>query len=118
MVGEMYFEKMVTDAKSEKEREFFQTMRFRHANNFILTDDRLVEDTENTDHIYLYRLIENEFEVGQMLPDGEHKEQHVMDIKEAMELNLMDLGYIDRNLTVLEWLRENDFAMVNYERVE
>lgn len=47
--------------------------------------------------------------------DGAY-EEHVMNLSEALALNLKQLGYIDRDLTLLEWLRECDYSVVNYER--
>lgn len=39
-----------------------------------------------------------------------------MNLSEALALNLKGLGFIDRNLTLWEWLRECDYNVVNYER--
>ena len=39
-----------------------------------------------------------------------------MNLSEVLSLNLKNLGYIDRNLTLLDWLRENNYAYVNYNR--
>lgn len=39
-----------------------------------------------------------------------------MSLSEALSLNLKDLGFLDRNVTLLEWLREYDYNCVNYSR--
>ena len=39
-----------------------------------------------------------------------------MCLSEVLSLNLKTLGFIDRDLTLLEWLRETDYTYVNYNR--
>lgn len=39
-----------------------------------------------------------------------------MNIAEVMDINLKFAGYIQQDLTVLEWLRMHDFQMVHYDR--
>ena len=39
-----------------------------------------------------------------------------MCLSDALSLNLKDLGFIDRDLTLYQWLRERDYDVVNYER--
>ena len=39
-----------------------------------------------------------------------------MTLSDALSLNLKELGFIDRDLTLLEWLRESGYRYVNYDR--
>lgn len=112
-----YFDKMIHKAKTNNEREFFQALRFRHAHSYCIADDRLVDIADTDDHIYLFRLNMNEYELGHQKPDGTwDEEKHVMNIVEVMDINLKDAGYIQQDLTVLEWLRKNDYRFVHYDR--
>lgn len=112
-----YFGEMIQEAKTDNEREFFQTLRYRHAHNYCIADDRLVDIADTEDRIYLFRLNMNEYEIGHQNADGAwDEEQHVMNIAEVMDINLKFAGYIQQDLTVLEWLRMHDFQMVHYDR--
>ena len=39
-----------------------------------------------------------------------------MTLSEALAINLKEIGFIDRDITLLEWLRESDYKYVNYNR--
>ena len=54
--------------------------------------------------------------VGHGIGTDGAQEEHVMCLSDALALNLKALGYIQRNLTLWEWLREYDYSVVNYER--
>lgn len=116
---EEYFATRIKEAITDNERIFFETLRHRHNHHWYIVDDRLVEETSNKERIYLWRLLGNEYEIDHQREDGTwDTEYHVMDIKEVMEINLKDVGYIKENLTVLDWLRKNDFSFVNYNNLD
>ena len=71
---------------------------------------------DGKDEIYIVREYYEEYVVGQGIDSDGENEVHVMNLSEALALNLKKLGFIDRDLTLLEWLRESDYRYVNYQR--
>ena len=75
-----------------------------------------MSEYENADEIYVVREVYEEYVVGQGIGTNGVNEEHVMYLSDALALNLKELGYIERNLTLWEWLKECDYSVVNYER--
>lgn len=113
---EKLFEEMAQNHVSENEKNFFSIIR--HKQEFEITglNELLVSEYDNPDEIYIVREYYEEYVIGHGInTDGEH-EVHVMNLSEALALNLKEIGFIDRDLTLLEWLRESDYRYVNYQR--
>ena len=96
------FESMKGRYVSEKEAEFFRIMQHREEYEITSLNDLIVSEYE-----YL---------VGHGIGTDGAEEEHVMTLSEALSLNLMELGFISRNLTLLQWLRESGYRYVNYDR--
>ena len=79
-------------------------------------NELLVSEYENDDEIYLVREYYEEYLVGHGIGTDGAEEEHVMTLSDALSLNLKELGFIDRDLTLLEWLRESGYRYVNYDR--
>ena len=47
--------------------------------------------------------------------DGEH-EEHTMTLAESLMINLKEVGFIDKDITLLDWLRACDYDCVRYNR--
>lgn len=110
------FEKMETQYVSDNEKNFFKNIRYKQEFEITGLNDLLVSEYENSDEIYIVRECYEEYIVGHGIGADGAQEEHVMSLSEALNLNLKDLGYIDRNVTVLEWLRECDYVYVKYNR--
>lgn len=110
------FEKMRGKYISENEANFFKNMQYKQEYEFSGQNDLLISEYENTDEIYLVRMYFEEYVLGYKIGSDGEFEKHVMNLSEALALNLKDLGFISRDLTLFEWLRENDYAYVNYNR--
>lgn len=115
-VDERLFAKMHENYVSDNERNFFSIIR--HKQEFEITglNELLVSEYENEDEIYVVREYYEEYVVGQGIGSDGEREVHVMNLSEALALNLKELGFIDRDLTLHEWLRESDYCYVNYQR--
>ena len=115
-VDEKLFNSMKSKYISVNEENFFKNIQYKQEYECTLLNDLLVSEYENEDEIYMVREVYEEYVVGYGIgSDGAH-EEHVMNLSEALALNLKELGFIDRNLTLWEWLRECDYIVVNYER--
>lgn len=110
------FESMKGRYVSEKEAEFFRIMRHREEYEITSLNDLIVSEYDNPDEIYLVREYYEEYLVGHGIGTDGAEEEHVMTLSEALSLNLMELGFISRNLTLLQWLRESGYRYVNYDR--
>jgi hypothetical protein len=115
-VDKKLFESMKGKYISVNEENFFNNIQYKQEYECTALNDVIVSAYENNDEIYVVREIYEEYVVGHGIGTNGAYEEHVMNLSEALALNLKDLGYIDRNLTLWEWLRECDYAVVNYER--
>lgn len=110
------FQDMTGKYISENEENFFKNLQYKQEYEVTALNDLLISEYENPDEIYLVREYFEEYLVGHGIGTDGAQEEHVMSLSEALSLNLKDLGFIDRNVTLLEWLRECDYDCVNYSR--
>jgi hypothetical protein len=110
------FESMRGNYVSKNEENFFKNIQYKQEFDPTAVNDLLVSEYENPDEIYIVREEYEEYVVGHGIGTDEEFEEHTMCLADALALNLHDLGYIERDLTLLEWLRETDYAYVNYQR--
>lgn len=110
------FESMKGRYVSENEAEFFRKMQHKEEQEITGLNELLVSEYENDDEIYLVREYYEEYLVGHGIGTDGAEEEHVMTLSDALSLNLKELGFIDRDLTLLEWLRESGYRYVNYDR--
>ncbi|MCF0183816.1 MAG: hypothetical protein HUK01_05725 [Bacteroidaceae bacterium] len=108
------FDRMVGNYVSEKEKLFFETQK--HKQEYVPTgmNDLVMHETSNPDHIYIVRVGFSEYIVGHGINNHFDEELHTMCLAEALEANLGKLGYVSRDITLLEWLRERDYEGVEY----
>lgn len=107
-----YYEKMAKEYCSENERVFFETMKERQQHVFTYANDLLLSEYDNEDSIYIVRHYYNEFEIGRA---GLMEDVYAMDLEEAMAINLKDAGFLDNDVTLLEWLRAQDYKGIKYD---
>lgn len=110
------FASMVGHYQSENEENFFKNMQYKQEYEVTALNDLIVSEYENADEIYIVRMYNEEYVVGHGIDTDGAFEEHTMCLSDALTLNLKALGYIERNLTLWDWLRECDYAVVNYER--
>lgn len=110
------FASMKGNYQSKNEENFFMNMQYKEEYQATALNDLLVSEYENQDEIYIVRMYNEEYIVGQGIGTDGANEEHVMCLFEALNLNLKVLGFLDRDVTLLDWLRECDYSVVNYER--
>lgn len=113
---EQLFASMEGNYLSVNEENFFKNMRYKQEYECTSLNDLIVSEYENNDEIYVIREYNEEYIVGHGIGTDGAQEEHVMNLSEALALNLKELGFIERDLTLLDWLRECDYNVVNYER--
>ena len=107
------FESMKGHYQSVNEENFFKIKQEYECTSL---NDLIVSEYENEDEIYIVREYNEEYVVGHGIETDGVQEEHVMNLSEALALNLKDLGFLNRDVTLLQWLRECDYQVVNYER--
>ena len=115
-VDERLFDSMENHYQSVNEENFFKNIRYKQEYEITGLNDLLISEYENSDEIYMYREWYDEYVVGHGIGTDGAQEEHVMNLSEALNLNLKELGFIDRDLTLFQWLRECDYVCVNYNR--
>lgn len=106
------FEYMETHYQSANEREFFEILRYKEENVLTVANDLILSEKNNEDGLYIVRCIFEEYIVGK---EGNIEELHVMCLSEALEINLKDTGLLNRDINLFQWLRERDYAGVEYD---
>ncbi len=113
---EKLFASMKGHYQSVNEENFFKNIQYKQEYECTALNDVLISAYENDDEIYVVREVYEEYVVGKGRGTNGAHEVHVMNLSEALALNLRELGFIDQNLSLWEWLRECDYTVVNYER--
>lgn len=112
-VDKKLFESMKNNYISPEEEEFFKNIQYKQEYELSLANDLLLSENDNSDGLYLVRVLYDEYEVG--IVKEPSKEMHVMNLSEALSINLTDIGLTDKNMTIFEWLRENNYGGINYD---
>ncbi len=107
------FAKMKDNYLSEKEREFFEKIFYKRQWECTIARDMLLLENDNEDKIYILRINCSEYIVGSAY--NAKDEVHVMCLSEALNLNLKEIGAMDEDITLFQWLRQRNYAGINYE---
>lgn len=107
-----FFERMRGHYRSDNERMFFEKLRHKQENVLTCANDLILSEKNNEDGLYIVRCEFEEYVVGQ-----EHvtEESHYMCLADALEANLKEIGLLNRDITLWQWLRERDYAGVEYD---
>ncbi len=112
---EALFNNMESAYFSEAEEFFFHTLHEKMLNEYAPCGELLLSPRSNSDGIGFHREEYDEFIIGHLLPNEEYDDDfHVMKLSDALNANLMKIGYLDRNITFLQWLREQDYSHLDY----
>ncbi len=106
------FDSMVGHYQSDNEQEFFEKQRYKEEYVITISNDLVLHEDNNEDGIYIVRCWFCEYVVGQV---RNKEEQHVMNLSEALQLDLKETGLLDRDITLFQWLRERDYKGVEYD---
>ena len=110
----LLFDRMIDNYVSENEKEFFETQKYKQEYVPTGMNDLVMHETSNPDHIYIVRVGFSEYIVGHGIANKYDEELHTMCLSEALDANLGKLGFINRDISLLDWLRERDYKGVEY----
>lgn len=108
------FERIKGEYQSPEERNFFSNIKYKQEYELTCCNDLLLWGHENRDGLYLVRLIYDEYILG--VKGKASLEQHVMNLSEVLAINLKEAGFSDKDMTFFEWLRENNYRGIRYDR--
>lgn len=100
---------------SENERNFFIQLKSKMENELAPCKEVHFSERENEDGIFLLRDGYNEFIVGTEKDDVPDDYIHVMSLTEALSINLKTVEFIDRDETLLDWLRARDYKGATFD---
>ena len=100
---------------SFNEKVFFEKMKFKIEFEPAMSNDLILSEHDNEDGIYIVRCYDCEFIIGCHVGENFKEEKHTMNFSDALETNLQECGFIDDNLTLLEWLRKRNYNGVRYD---
>ena len=111
------FKAMETKYASENERHFFETMLRKIRTQYTDVNETIIGYENNEDEIYLYREGYDDFEVGRY---SKKVSDNPVFTNGLFGILSVDLGedLLDDHITLLEWLRKNDFNCVQYDNWE
>ncbi len=107
------FASMKDNYQSENEREFFEKMLYKQQWECSFSRDFLLSQQDNEDEIYILRCYFDEYIVGKYEKAAD--EVYVQNLHDALNLNLKEIGVLDEDITLFEWLRCRDYAGINYD---
>ncbi len=110
-VDKQLFASLESKYQSDNEALFFRNMKFKQEYEPTLSNDLIISESDNEDEIYLVRVEYDEYLIGK--GKNEDHEVHVMNLSEALSVDLSTLG-LNRKLTLFEWLKQRDYAGVMY----
>ncbi len=94
---------------SDKEKKFFEEQEHKQKCVMTVSNDLVMSEFNNEDHLYIVRCWYDEYIIG-----SETGEEHFMNLSETLNANLKDLGILDRDTTLFQWLRLRDYKGVEY----
>ncbi|MGN0029489.1 MAG: hypothetical protein ACI35Q_07185 [Marinilabiliaceae bacterium] len=103
-----FIDKCIADAQTNEERYFLERIKAKEMGEFAPSSDLLVSEQDNADELYFVRHYFTEYSVGRsgMSPI------YCVSFEDIMKEKLFPL--LGRNVTILDWLREQKFACVGY----
>lgn len=113
------FSKVEKENLPESEKLFFQEMKKKMLDENAPWPETLVWEHDNQDRLYLLRQGYDEFMLGKgtSREEWQGSEIHAMNLSDVLSINLKKAKLIDRDMTLLQWLEENDFSCVRYDHI-
>ena len=103
---------------SENEKKFFETLENKEMHELAPCGDELLLNDENEDGLEIIRNDFSEYEItgSNASTNAVSHGQYCSTLKEALSVNLKNANLLERDITLLDWLRENDYKAINYKR--
>lgn len=107
------FEQAINNACSPNERTFFEKLLYKVVNEVAASNDVLMHDRDNEQGIYILR-ISDDFLIGKKDESG-HDTAMPVEYEGLFTLLSSDMHrFVNRHITVGQWLRDRDYRGINY----
>ena len=111
------FKAMEGKYATENERHFFETMLRKIRTQYTDANETIISYENNEDEIYLYREGYDDFEVGRYSKEVSDSPVFTNGLFGILSVDLgKDL--LSVHITLLDWLRKDDFKCVQYNNWE
>ena len=109
------FDAAIQNAVSDKEREFFERLRYKILHETAASNDVLMHENDNEDGLYILRVGTDDIMIGRNMekPDEKSSPVEISGLFGALEEDINE--YVGRHVTLLDWLRERDYQGVRYD---
>jgi hypothetical protein len=109
----LLFDEMLAKTLQPSERTFFEMMKQKEEGEFAPSADVIIDEHDNPTELYLIRYYYSEYKIGRGLPNHRCSEAIYNDtLADTLKADLLPL--LGQHITLLEWLRENDFQWIDY----
>ena len=108
------FDRMKDGYTSDAEKAFFEQIYRKMLSEYAPCGELLISPRDNADGIGLHREEYDEFIIGHIQADGTYAEHHVMKLSDALGTDLYQIGFSDKSITLLQWLRKNDYVNIMF----
>lgn len=107
------FLNMLEHYTSTAEKIFFETMCEKMLYENAPCKELLLSPEDNEYGLYLFRIGDEEMEVGNITTNARF---HSMTLAGVLNVNLMQIGCIGKDITLMQWLRERDYSGIRYDQ--
>lgn len=106
------FESRLRECCSPEEVNFYQNMRFKEEYEPTLSNDLIMSEKDNMYGIYIIRVNYDEYIIGCACSLA--NEIHTVNLSEALNVRLKDLGVDESDDTIGGWLHSINYRGVRY----
>lgn len=99
--------------QSDNEKYFFDHLFEMQQWDCCLAGELLISEESNDDRLFMMRINFDEYVIGRDSEDS--SDVHVMNLTNALSLNLKDCGFVSQDITLQTWLKNRDYSCVRYD---
>lgn len=107
---EQLLTELINHPTSANEKAFFSKLKQKMESELAPCQEVLFSMQDNPDQLYVLRDGYDEFIIGSGKEDLKWDVVHTMSLSDALQTNLKESGLINQDMTLLEWLRQRDYA--------
>ncbi len=111
---EQLFNSVRDKYQSPQEQKFFEQLLEKQTWDCAVIGDMLLSENDNEEQLFIVRNEFEEYSIGKH--NSDKKKVHVMNLSQALSLNLKECGFLQEDIILWEWLRKRDYKGVRYDR--
>ena len=115
-IDESMFSDMNGHYQSDTEKKFFVELKRKEQTEPAYSNELLIFEKENSDGIYLLRKYYDIYLLGYRKKCGSTEEFECESLYNILHSNLGQCVDFPESITLLEWLRRQDYSVIRYNR--